>query len=131
MSRLKHSIEIVCFVVLVLLTGVAAGAEHIPPGAYVYVEQMNGFEDYLTAALHAKQVPLVVVTDKDKADFVISGSSSSDSRDQHRQRATIKVVNKNGTVVFAYAFDQDHAIHGQQTAAEACAKNLKREILGH
>jgi hypothetical protein len=26
---------------------------------------------------------------------------------QHHARATIKVVDKGGTVVFAYAFDQD------------------------
>jgi len=88
---------------------------------------MDGFEDYVAAAIHAKQVPLVVVTDKDKADFVISGSASS-SEIQHHTRATIKVVDRKGTVVFAYAFDQDYAMHGKQTAAEACAKNLKKEV---
>jgi hypothetical protein len=122
---------------LVLLTAACAGAQsssaapqHIISGANVFIEQMNGFEDYLAAAMHAKHVPLVVVTEKDKADFTISGSASADYRDQHRQRATIKVVNKSGTVVFAYAFDQDYALHGKQTAAEACAKNLKKEIVG-
>lgn len=95
----------------------------------MFIEQMNGFEDYLAAALHAKQVPLVVVTDKDKADFVISGSATSNEI-QHHTRATVKMVNRNGTVVFAYAFDQDYALHGKQSAAEACAKKLKKEILG-
>ena len=90
---------------------------------------MDGFEDYLAAALHAKQVPLVVVTDKTKGDFVISGSASSNEM-QHHTRATIKMVDRSGTVVFAYAFDQEHAIHGKQTAAEACAKNLKKELVG-
>jgi hypothetical protein len=111
---------------LVLLTAVCVGA-HIPSGANVFIEPMEGFEDYLAAALHAKQVPLVVVTERDKADFVISGSAGS-SEIQHHTRATIKVVDRKGTVVFAYAFDQDYAMHGKQTAAEACAKNLKREI---
>lgn len=53
-------------------------------------------------------------------------ASSSDI--QHHTLATIKVVDKGGTVVFAYAFDQDYSIHRKQKAAEACAKNLKKEI---
>lgn len=137
----KRGTDIVCCFVLILLAAVRAGAQqpptaappdsqHIPPGAYVFLEKMDGFEDYLAAALHAKQVPLVVVTDKDKADFVISGFAS-DSDMRHHTRATMKVVNRSGTVVFAYAFDQDYAAHGKQSAAEACAKNLKKEILGH
>ena len=129
--------EIRCLGLVILAAACAAAQssspapQHLISGANVFIEQMNGFEDYLAAAIHAKHVPLVVVTDKDKADFTISGNASGDYRDQHRQRATIKVVNRNGTVVFAYAFDQDYAIHGKQTAAEACAKNLKKEIVGH
>jgi hypothetical protein len=122
---------LLCCVVCVLLTVCAVTQQtRIPSGARVFIEKMDGFEDYLAAAFQAKQVPVVVVTDKDKADFVISGSASSDSRDPHHQRATIKAVDKNGTVVFAYAFDDDYAIHGKQSAAEACAKNLKKEIAG-
>jgi len=46
------------------------------PGARVFIEKMNGFDDYLMAALHTKQVPVVIVTDKAKADFIaiVSGS---------------------------------------------------------
>ncbi len=103
---------------------------HIVPGARVFIEKMNGFDDDLTAALHAKQVPLVVVTDEDKADFRITGFGSS--RDlHHHTRATIKVVDKDGTVVFAYSYEKDYAAHGRQSAAEACAKKLKNEILSH
>ena len=101
--------------------------EHIVPGSRVFIEKMNGFEDYLAAAIQAKQVPVVVVTDRNKADFVISGSASS-SEMQHHTHATIKAINKNGIVVFAYAYDQNYPVHGQQSAAEACAKNLKKEI---
>jgi len=104
--------------------------EHIVSGARVFIAKMDGFEDYLAAAIQAKQVPLVVVTDKDKADFLINGFAS-DNTIQHHTRATMKVVNKSGVVVFAYAFDQNYALHGKQTAAEACAKNLKKEIMRH
>lgn len=35
---------------------------------------MAGFEGYLTAALTKKHVPLIVVADKEKADYVITGN---------------------------------------------------------
>jgi hypothetical protein len=104
--------------------------QHIQRGAKVYIEKMDGFDDYLAAALHVKQVPVVVVTDKDKSDFGISGSAHGEMGIPHYQRASIKAVDKDGTVVFAYSFDDDYAIHGKQSAAEACAKNLKKEITG-
>ena len=122
---------VVVFVAACAVAQQAPDATHIVPGARVFIEEMKGFENYLAAALNAKHVPVVVVTDEDKADFTISGSSSSDFRRPEHQQATIKVVNKSGTVVFAYAFDQEHTLHGKQSAAEACAKNLKKEILGH
>lgn len=64
--------------ILLMLAG-AQGAlpqadnAHIRSGAKVFVEKMDGFEDNFIAALHTKQVPVVVVTDKDKADFFFSG----------------------------------------------------------
>jgi len=35
---------------------------------------MDGFETYLAAAFRKKEVPLTIVTDRDSADFEISGS---------------------------------------------------------
>jgi hypothetical protein len=100
---------------------------HIRSGAKVFVEKMDGFEDNFVAALHAKQVPVVVVTDKDKADFVFSGHCNMYG--DHHIEANVRAINKDGDIVFAYDFVQDYAVHGKQTAAEACAKNLKKNIL--
>ena|SRR5271157_4483550 len=128
------------FLAVLLFAGTGAEAQqaspdpyirHITPGARVFIEKMDGFEDYLMAALQAKQVPVTVVTDKDKADFFISGHAKSSFQDEHHVEATIKAVNKEGDVVFAYAFDVSYTIHGKQSAAEACAKSLKKEITGH
>lgn len=126
---MNHFLKIAA--VLLLLGGAQralsqSGSDHIRSGAKVFVEKMDGFEDNLVAALHAKQVPVVVVTDKDKADYFFSGYCN---RHGDHVEATIKAVNKDGNVVFAYDFNQDYAIHGKQSAAEACAKNLKKEIL--
>jgi hypothetical protein len=104
-----------------------AGSEYIRRGAKVFVEKMDGFEDNFVAALHAKQVPVVIVTDRDKADFVFSGYCNIFG--DHHIEANVKAVNKDGNVVFAYDFVQDYTVHGKQSAAEACAKNLKKKIL--
>ncbi len=104
-----------------------ADSGHIRSGAKVFVEKMDGFEDNFVAALHTKQVPVVVVTDKDKADFFFSGYCNIFG--DHHIEANIKAVNKDGNVVFAYDYNEASPIHGKQSAAEACAKNLKKEIL--
>ena len=100
---------------------------HIRSGAKVFIEKMDGFEDNFVAALHAKQVPVVVVTDKDKADFFFSGYCNIFG--DHHIEANVKAVNKDGSVVFAYDYEDAYPIHGKQSAAEACAKNLKKKIL--
>lgn len=100
---------------------------HIRSGAKVFVEKMDGFEDNFIAALHTKQVPVVVVIDKEKADFFFSGYCNIYG--DHHIEANIKAVNKDGNVVFAYDYNEASPIRGKQSAAEACAKNLKKEIL--
>src|SRR6266404_5503498 len=47
----------------------------IVPGSKVYITPMDGFENYLAAALGKKKVQLIPVTDKDQADYVITGTS--------------------------------------------------------
>jgi hypothetical protein len=130
-ATLEHSITGVLVLFISLFVGVQrvlprANSEYISRGAKVFIEKMDGFEDNFVAALHKKQVPVVIVTDRDKADFVFSGYYTIN---QEHVEANVKAVNKDGTVVFAYDFVQDYALHGKQSAAEACAKNLKKEIL--
>src|SRR5436309_1118119 len=44
--------------------------ESLPSGARIYVAPMSsGFESYVIAGLEKKKVPVVVVTDPDKADY--------------------------------------------------------------
>lgn len=122
--------------VLAILIVVLAGAQRVFPqaenrigrGAKVFVENMDGFEENFTAALHAKQVPVVIVTSEDKADFFFSGYCKIDG---DRVDATVKAVNKDGVVVFAYQYHEDYTMRRKQSAAEAAAKNLKKEILSH
>lgn len=49
----------------------------VKAGSTVFIEDMDGFGDYVAAAFHAKRVPLVIVTDKAKADYIVTGSCRS------------------------------------------------------
>jgi uncharacterized protein YfaP (DUF2135 family) len=59
-----------------LSTVAFAQAPQIKSGATVYIEPMDGYETYLAAAIAKKNVPLVVVADKGKADYFITSSVS-------------------------------------------------------
>jgi len=111
----------------------------IVPGATVYIEPMNGFENYLTAALLKKKVQLVVVANGDQAQYVISGTSDEKKAGWAKMAFTGQIHSDNaasvtmsdwrsGAVVFAYAVDKKNTMHGQQTTAEACAKHLEEKI---
>jgi hypothetical protein len=116
-------------------------ASNIPPGAKVYIEKMDGFENYLAAAFSKKKVELVITADKAQADYVISGTSEDKKAGWAKiifmgnihsdAAASISMTDtKTSEVVFAYAVDKKSTMHGQQTTAEACAKHLEAHMLG-
>jgi len=52
--------------------------EKLPSGARLYVAAMsNGFDTYIIAGLQKKNVPVVITTDRSKADFELSGVSET------------------------------------------------------
>ena len=130
--------------ILILCIVGAAYAQHepiLPAGSKVFIEPMNGFENYLAAALQKKKVQVTVVADRNVADFVITGSAQHEKagwakvafqHDIHSDdQASISVVNtKTSAVVFAYAVNKKNTWHGDQTTAEACAKHLQGHIEG-
>ncbi|MGE5244955.1 MAG: hypothetical protein ACM3SQ_12070 [Betaproteobacteria bacterium] len=84
-------------------------------------------------------MPIVVVTDKSRAEFELSGVTESDKagwakivfwgNTSSSEQASIKVVNlKTGTVVFGYNVNKRSSLRGKQSSAEACAKHLKEKI---
>jgi hypothetical protein len=113
----------------------------IVPGSKVYIEKMDGFENYLAAAFAKKKVQLVPIADKEQADYVISGTSIDKKAgwakivfmgNIHSDNAASVTMadKKTGAIVFAYAVDKKSTLHGQQTTAEACAKHLQAHIEG-
>lgn len=111
----------------------------IAPGATVFIAPMNGFENYLAAALLKKKVQLVTVANREQAEYVIAGTSEEKKAGWAKMAFTGNIHSDNaasimmsdrrtGAVVFAYAVDKKNTMHGQQTTAEACAKHLQEQI---
>jgi hypothetical protein len=79
------------------------------------------------------------VTDKDKADFQITGQSETQQAStakkvimwdwRSNEQASIQISNlKTGEVVFAHSVNKTSSNHGKKSSAEACAKHLKEKI---
>jgi hypothetical protein len=101
----------------------------------------GGFDTFLAAAIIKKQVPVVVVTDRAKADYEITGIANTEKAgwakmlfmgvDNSNDMASIKVVElKSNEVVYGYSVRKGNSYRGKQSAAEACAKHLKEKIEG-
>lgn len=127
----------ICVLAGVLLLNASAFAadSRIAAGSKIFVDADKGFDGYLTAALQKKKVPLIIVSDKDRADYVLEGAALHEDKNWaskiflgHRDtsEATIKLVNAKTTdVVYAYAVHKKNSVRGNQSTAEACAKHLK------
>ncbi len=101
---------------------------------------MAGFENYVIAGLRNKKVPLIVVVDRTKADYEISGVSDSEKAgwakmlfigsQNSNEQASIKVADlKTGAVIFGYSVHKTNSVRGRQSAGEACAKHIKQIVL--
>ena len=53
----------------------AVPAAALVPGAKVFLEPMDGFDQFLYRAFAKKKVPVVVVLDRSEADFVVTGDT--------------------------------------------------------
>jgi hypothetical protein len=110
-------------------------------GSYVYIAPMDGFETYMIAALRKKDVPLEPIEDISRANYVLKGASQEDEKTggwvkvasmgkiHSDATANIRLIDRlTGAIVFAYEVNKKNTLHGQQTAAEDCAKHLKTAI---
>ena len=111
----------------------------IPRNSKVYIVPGDGFEQYLAAALRKKSVPLLIVVDRDAADFEITTTHAKQDASWARiyvwgllhgsAQASIQVVNlKTKVVVFADSSTRLVALRGERSTAEKLAKMLKRRM---
>jgi hypothetical protein len=141
---MKIALLVVGLLSLALLVPTALGQtaanKVIPPGAKVYIAPMpDGFDEFLKSAIAAKTVPVEIVTEKEKAEFQITGQSDTQKAStakkaimwdwRSNEQASIQVSNlASGEVAFAYSVNKVSSAHGKKSSAEACAKHLKEKI---
>ena len=82
--------RMIAVVMLALSASIFAQYPQLKSGSTVYIAPMGGYETYLAAAFLKRSVPLVVVTDRNKADFVIISTVSHE-----RPAQSAVVVNNN------------------------------------
>ena len=93
---------------------------------------------HLAAAIRKKEVPIVMVTDRDQADFEITGTHEKKEAGwaktifvspQPSATASMQVVNlKTKVVVYADSSHRTSANRGERSTAEKLAKYLKEKI---
>lgn len=127
---------------LVLAVGARSQTKNvkIQSGSKIYVAPMGGFENYVIAGIVNKKVPIVLVTEREKADYEIRGSAETEKAgwakmlfmgsQNSNEQASMNVSDvKTGDIVFAYSVHKLNSVHGKQSAGEAIGKHLK-EVVG-
>jgi hypothetical protein len=118
----------------------APPSQKIPKGAKVFVAPIgDGFDVFLKDAFGTKRVPVEVVSNRDQAEYEITGTAESQTAGaakkiimgnwHSKEEASITLSNlKSGEVVWAYSVHQEASTHGKRSSAESCAKHLKDAI---
>lgn len=107
----------------------------------IFIAPMGGFEQAITAAIYAKNVPAVVVTDREQADYVLEGVASSQKAGwakiifagdiRSSEEASVRLIDpKTSAVLFAYNVNKSSSWRGRQSSSESCAKYLKKFLEG-
>jgi hypothetical protein len=109
----------------------------------IYIESQDGFETYLAAAMTKKEVPADVVTDKEKAAYVLKASSVAVNKEstggkvarcvflscagiEDRGNVSVQLIDTSSSkMVWAYAVNKQRGHKNEQSMAEAVAKHLK------
>lgn len=111
----------------------------IATGSRVFIEEMGGFEKYLTAAFLKRKVQLVLVADKNQADYIISGTSKEKMSEWAKDVFLLNIHaetdadvmlkdRRSSAILFTFSVEKKSSLHGAQTTAEECAKRLETQI---
>jgi hypothetical protein len=130
---------------LLLLSSLASLAEAIRPS--VFIEQQNGFETYLAAAISKKKVPVDVVTDQTKATYVLKAAPIQIKTEstggkiarclfaycagiEDKGNVSVQFIETSSSkMVWAYSVNkQKGGSKNEQSMAEAVAKHLKEFV---
>ena len=145
MTRRPRVASAICAALLVRLPltlawAQSAGSPHIPKGAAIFLQNTE-FGQALSAAILKKKVPVTLVTDREKADFVITETSQLFKEGSAERvtkvlvfgvfagsgktfEASVTCANRDGVIVFARNTSKPNI----KSAAEDVASKLKDHI---
>jgi hypothetical protein len=129
--------------VMLLCVG-AVLSQGLSTGSKLFIEPMNGFENYLTAAIQAKKVPVTIVLDKSQADYIVTGSWRESNggttgngsilaplKQRINNSASVSIVDpKTTAVVFAYSANRSETHDASKQLAEDWATQLLKQMSG-
>jgi len=109
-------------------------------GVKLFLEPMDGFAQFLSDAIVKKKVPVVLVHERAKADFVMSGEAHVKKRGfftgfvmSTGGKGSVSIRDaRTGGQVFACKFNKVDQMEAEgyiyQSWAESCAKHLKKAL---
>jgi hypothetical protein len=136
------------FAMLVVLSAVTVSMTFAQTDApTLFITPMDdGFEVYLSAAMHKKQVPVRVMTNAEGADYVLKVAQIEVSKEStggkiarclfaycagisDKASTSVTLVSRSGEIVWSYSVNKGRGEKNRQSMAEAIAKHLKDDYL--
>ena len=135
-----------CALLIALLWSTALGqGQQTFPSLYI-VPSEDGFETYLTAAMHKKDVPVQVVVSSEQADYTLAAAKIETKQEStggkiarclfaycagidDKSTTAVTLVSKDGVVAWSYSVNKGRGSKNMQSMAEAIAKHLKSDYL--
>ncbi|MGA2350056.1 MAG: hypothetical protein ABSF70_06470 [Terracidiphilus sp.] len=94
----------------ILVFSIAGFAQtpHMGFGARVFVEPKNDFERILTASLREEEVPVIIVDDKNEADYIIKTTITQDAGEMFSgfNASMVVIDSRSSQIVFKYSDDR-------------------------
>jgi hypothetical protein len=134
-------------VLVMLMSFVPAGifAQTNFPSVYIPPTE-DGFEVYLSAAMHKKDVPVRVMAVADRADYTLKVAQIEVTKEStggkiarclfaycagisDKASTSVTLVSNTGEVVWSYSVNKGRGEKNRQSMAEAIAKHLKDDYL--
>ena len=100
--------RILALALLTFSVVVFAQTPYMGRGARVYIEPKNDFERILTASLYKEKVPVIVVKDKNEADYIIKSTISQDTGGilSGFSASIVVIDSRSSQIVFKYSDDR-------------------------
>lgn len=130
---------------LISCVALTASAQQSIPTLYISPTD-DGFEVYLTAAMHKKKVPVTVIKNPDNATYTLTAAEveiekvSTGSKvvsclfaycagSADKASTSVELVDSAQAVVWSYSVNKGRGAKNRQSMAEAIAKHLNDDFL--